>query len=70
MQGLPGVGHPVRLRVLGLRELREPGGRQTGDVPLPARGEKLLGGHAVLAVGYDDATQRFLVRTRGATGGA
>ncbi len=34
----------------------------TGDVPMPGSSEKLLGGHAVLAVGYDDATQRFLVR--------
>lgn len=35
---------------------------KTGVVPLPPRSERLLGGHAVLAVGYDDATQRFLVR--------
>ena len=35
---------------------------KTGVVPMPRRGEQLLGGHAVLAVGYDDATQRFLVR--------
>jgi len=35
---------------------------RTGVVDLPHGGEKLLGGHAVLAVGYDDATQRFIVR--------
>jgi C1A family cysteine protease len=35
---------------------------RTGEVPLPPRGERLLGGHAVLAVGYDDFSQRFLVR--------
>ena len=35
---------------------------RTGIVPMPAAGEKVLGGHAVLAVGYDDAEQRFLVR--------
>jgi C1A family cysteine protease len=29
---------------------------------LPQRGEKVLGGHAVMAVGYNDAQQRFLVR--------
>jgi C1A family cysteine protease len=36
---------------------------KTGVVPMPdlAR-ENLLGGHAVLAVGYDDADQRFIVR--------
>jgi C1A family cysteine protease len=35
---------------------------QTGEVPMPAQGESLLGGHAVLAVGYDDSTKRFIVR--------
>ncbi len=35
---------------------------QTGQVPMPAAHEKVLGGHAVLAVGYDDAQQRFIVR--------
>ncbi len=34
----------------------------TGMVPMPASSEQLLGGHAVLAVGYDDASQRFIVR--------
>jgi C1A family cysteine protease len=33
-----------------------------GHVPMPAPGEQLLGGHAVLAVGYDAATARFIVR--------
>jgi len=35
---------------------------RTGTVPMPGRGEKLLGGHAVLAVGYDDKSQQFIVR--------
>jgi C1A family cysteine protease len=35
---------------------------KTGVVPLPPRSERLLGGHAVLAVGYDDESQRFYVR--------
>jgi C1A family cysteine protease len=35
---------------------------QTGVVSIPTPGEKPLGGHAVCAVGYDDSTQRFLVR--------
>jgi C1A family cysteine protease len=41
---------------------------QTGVVPLPPRTERLLGGHAVLAVGYDDAQQRFIVRNSWGTG--
>lgn len=35
---------------------------QTGIVPLPESTENVLGGHAVLAMGYDDQVQRFLVR--------
>jgi C1A family cysteine protease len=31
-------------------------------IPMPGPKDKLLGGHAVLAVGYDDATQQFIVR--------
>jgi C1A family cysteine protease len=35
---------------------------QTGRVPMPSTNEQLLGGHAVLAVGYDDSQRRFIVR--------
>ena len=35
---------------------------QTGVLSLPAAFEEPLGGHAVLCVGYDDATQRFIIR--------
>jgi C1A family cysteine protease len=35
---------------------------KTGVAPMPAANETPLGGHAVLAVGYDDATERFVVR--------
>jgi C1A family cysteine protease len=35
---------------------------KTGVVPMPASGEKSVGGHAVMAVGYDDASREFLVR--------
>src|SRR6185295_4839915 len=34
---------------------------KTGTVPMPAASEQVLGGHAVLAVGYDDPSQRFIV---------
>src|SRR5439155_1322751 len=40
----------------------------TGIVPMPRPREKVLGGHAVLAVGYDDAKKRFLVRNSWGTG--
>lgn len=35
---------------------------QTGHAPMPQPNEQVLGGHAVLAVGYDDSHQWFLVR--------
>jgi C1A family cysteine protease len=33
---------------------------KTGNAPMPGSGEKVVGGHCVLVVGYNDATQRFL----------
>ena len=35
---------------------------QTGAVPMPAAGEQVVGGHCMLAVGYDDQKQCFIVR--------
>lgn len=35
---------------------------QTGSLFMPQPNEKNVGGHAVLCVGYDDASQRMLVR--------
>lgn len=32
-------------------------GAGTGDIPFPQAGESVLGGHAILAVGYDDKKQ-------------
>ena len=34
----------------------------SGAVPMPQTSETALGGHAVMAAGYDDATERFLAR--------
>ncbi len=44
---------------------------KTGAIPYPTAGEKIVGGHAVVAVGYDDArtiknTNRGAVETKGA----
>ena len=41
---------------------------QTGVLNMPAHGEKVLGGHAVMAVGYDQAARRFIVRNSWGTG--
>lgn len=33
-----------------------------GVVPIPKQGDRMVGGHAVMAVGYDDNNQHFIVR--------
>jgi C1A family cysteine protease len=35
---------------------------KTGKVNMPKQGESAIGGHAVLAVGYNDSQKRFIVR--------
>ncbi len=35
---------------------------RAGHAPMPGWGERPIGGHAVMAVGYDDSNQWFLVR--------
>jgi C1A family cysteine protease len=35
---------------------------KTGVVPMPASGESVLGGHAVVAVGYKNSAKRFIAR--------
>lgn len=41
---------------------------RTGVVPMPGPNESVLGGHAVLGVGYDNASKRFLVMNSWGTG--
>jgi len=41
---------------------------RTGVVQMPQPTERSLGGHAVLAVGYDDVQKRFIVRNSWGTG--
>ena len=35
---------------------------KTGVVNMPSPGEHVVGGHAVLAIGYDDSSRRLIVR--------
>jgi C1A family cysteine protease len=62
MKGCLASGYPF---VFGFSVYTEFEGEQvakTGALDMPSAKEKLLGGHAVMAVGYDDAVQRFIVR--------
>lgn len=40
----------------------------SGDIPMPSKRDGVAGGHDVLFVGYDDATQRFKLRNSWGTG--
>jgi C1A family cysteine protease len=42
----------------------------TGQIPYPGAGEKVLGGHAILAIGYDDALKITNTNTGTSTKGA
>jgi C1A family cysteine protease len=62
MQGCLAQGYPFVFGFSVYESFMSPDVATTGKVPLPPRGEQLIGGHAVLAVGYDDAIQSFIVR--------
>ncbi|HET9402687.1 MAG TPA: C1 family peptidase [Candidatus Acidoferrales bacterium] len=40
----------------------------TGMVPMPSSGEQMMGGHCVVAVGYNDAKRLFTIRNSWGTG--
>jgi C1A family cysteine protease len=62
MRGCLAHGFPFVFGFTVYQSFRDPAVGETGEVQLPGPDEKVLGGHAVLAVGYDDATARFSVR--------
>lgn len=61
MKGCLASGYPFVFGFSVYESFESQAVAKTGVVPLPDAQESLLGGHAVLAVGYDDAAQRFLV---------
>ena len=68
MKGCLASGYPFTFGFTVYESFESPEVAQTGVVPMPASGEKVLGGHAVDAVGYDDSPQRFIVRNSWGTG--
>ena len=62
MQGCLAAGFPFVFGFSVYESFESDAVAKTGIVPMPKRGEQQLGGHAVLAVGYDCPTQRFIVR--------
>jgi C1A family cysteine protease len=62
MQGCLAQGYPFVFGFTVYESFESEEVARTGKVPLPPRSETVLGGHAVLAVGYNDANQSFIVR--------
>lgn len=53
------AGYPVVVGISVYESFESAAVAKTGTVPLPKRNEELLGGHAILCIGYDDAAKRF-----------
>lgn len=62
MKGCLASGYPFVFGFTVYDSFESPVVAKTGIMPMPASGESVLGGHAVMAVGYDDHKQMFIVR--------
>lgn len=62
MRGCLAAGYPFVFGFSVYESFESAAVAKSGVVDLPQADETLLGGHAVLAVGYDDAAERFRVR--------
>jgi C1A family cysteine protease len=68
MQGCLADGYPFVFGFSVYDSFESADVAKSGVVPMPATSEQLLGGHCVVAVGYDDSEQRFLCRNSWGTG--
>lgn len=62
MKGCLASGYPFVFGFTVYESFESPEVARTGHAPMPGAAEQQIGGHAVTAVGYDDANQWFLVR--------
>jgi C1A family cysteine protease len=68
LKGCLAAGLPFVFGFVVYESFESPEVASSGQAPMPAAGEKQLGGHAVMAVGYDESQQRFTVRNSWGTG--
>ncbi|HET9342911.1 MAG TPA: C1 family peptidase [Candidatus Eremiobacteraceae bacterium] len=62
MKGCLAAGFPFVFGFTVYERFMSPAMAASGVGSLPKPGEKVEGGHAVMAVGYDDASQTFIIR--------
>ena len=62
MQGCLAEGYPFVFGFTVYASFEDETVAKSGVVPMPAAGERVVGGHCVLAVGYDDAERTFWIR--------
>jgi C1A family cysteine protease len=62
MKGCLAAGFPFVMGFTVYESFESDQVAQTGIVPMPSHYEQVLGGHAVLCCGFDDASQRFYVQ--------
>ena len=62
MRGCLAEGFPFVIGFTVYTAFEEAEVAKTGVLNLPEKSETMVGGHAVLVVGYDDGEQRFIVR--------
>ncbi len=62
MKGCLASGYPFVFGFTVYESFESPAVAKSGVLSMPKPNEKTVGGHAVLAVGYDDSAQAFIVR--------
>jgi C1A family cysteine protease len=62
MKGCLAAGYPFVFGFTVYESFESPAVARSGHASLPGSAEKVIGGHAVMGVGYSDARQWFLVR--------
>lgn len=68
LQSCLSEGYPFVFGFTVYESFESPQVAKTGMLPMPKPDEKVIGGHAIMAVGYDEAKQVFIIRNSWGTG--